>query len=229
MSVQLDPKNYEITKEIAIKYLNLYVGESDWSRHIDTLWSRLVKKHAEDQAKILLKKTIACTVLLPLYDKTKIPDNPENLLFWCPSYQQFSDRDWTQDLIEVIQKDAQIEQWRIECQRLGVVYPIVYAPWPRQAYNWLFKAAEESGQVNESNKDQIEKRFERLVLTYGGLVICHIFQKEEFKIKKKVLNWRSGYFFERLIFDIYSIDQVVKIKKQELLKTNKTLVKQVQN
>jgi hypothetical protein len=109
------------------------------------------------------------------------------------------------------------------------VYPIVYAPWPRQAFNWLFKAAEESGQVTDENREQVEKRFERLVLTYGGLVICHIFQKEEYKIKKKVLNWRTGYFFERLIFDIYTIDQVLKIKKQELLKTNKTLVKQIQN
>lgn len=229
MSLQLDPQNQEITKEIAIKYLNLYVGESDWGRHIDALWFRLLKRHGEEAAKTLLKKTIACATLLPVYDRTKIPDNPENLLFWCPSYQQFNDEDWTSKFLAVIQRDEEIESWRLDCQRLGVVYPIVYAPWPRQAFNWLFKAAEESGHVNDSNKNLIEKRFERLVLTYGGLVICHIFQKEEYKIKKKVLNWRTGYFFERLIFEIYSIDQVLKIKKQELLKTNKTLVKQIQN
>ncbi len=229
MSLKIESQSREITKENAVKYLSLYVGESDWAKHIDALWSRLTKKNSEEQAKVLLKKTIACAVLLPVYDKTKIPDNPENLLFWCPSYQQFDDQDWTEKLLEVIERDLEIESWRLQCQRLGVIYPIVYAPWPRQAFNWLFKAAEESGQVNDDNREVIEKRFERLVLTYGGLVICHIFQKEESKIKKKVLNWRTGYFFERLIFEIYSVDQVVKIKKQELLKTNKTLVKQIQN
>ena len=227
--MQVESEKQNITKEIAVKYLNLYVGDSDWSKHIDTLWARLSKKHDETQAKILLKKTIACATMLPVYDRTKIPDNPENLLFWCPTYQQFSETDWTEIFLDIVNKDEQIESWRLECQRLGVVYPIVYAPWPRQAFNWLFKAAEESGQVTDENREQVEKRFERLVLTYGGLVICHIFQKEEYKIKKKVLNWRTGYFFERLIFDIYTIDQVLKIKKQELLKTNKTLVKQIQN
>jgi hypothetical protein len=128
-----------------------------------------------------------------------------------------------------IAEDEKIEGWRLECQRLGVIYPIVYAPWPRQAYNWLYKASEESGQLNDDNRELIEKRFERLVLTYGGLVVCHIFQKEEHKIKKKILNWRTGYFFEKLIFDIYTIDQVLKIKKQELAKTNPTLVKKIQN
>jgi hypothetical protein len=227
--VQVELEKQTITKDIAVKYLSLYVGDADWSKHIDTLWARLARKHGEAQAKVLLKKTIACATMLPVYDRTKIPDNPENLLFWCPTYQQFNEKDWTEIFLEIVNKDEQIEGWRLECQRLGVVYPIVYAPWPRQAFNWLFKAAEESHQVTEENREQVEKRFERLVLTYGGLVICHIFQKEEYKIKKKVLNWRTGYFFERLIFDIYTIDQVLKIKKQELLKTNKTLVKQIQN
>jgi len=227
--VQLDPQKQTLTKEVAVKYLNLYVGESDWGKHIDSLWGRLSKKYGDTEAKTLLKKTIACATLLPVYDRTKIPDLPENLLFWCPSYQQFSEKDWFSLLLDVIAEDEKIEQWRLECQRLGVVHPIVYAPWSRQAYNWLYSAAEASGQVNDSNREQLEKRFERLVLTYGGLVICHIFQKEEFKLKKKVLNWRTGYFFERLIFDIYSIDQVVKIKKQELSKTNPTLVKKIQN
>ena len=227
--MQLDPQKQTLTKEVAVKYLNLYVGESDWGKHIDSLWGRLSKKYGDTEAKTLLKKTIACATLLPVYDRTKIPDLPENLLFWCPSYQQFSEKDWFSLLLDVIAEDEKIEQWRLECQRLGVVHPIVYAPWSRQAYNWLYSAAEASGQVNDSNREQLEKRFERLVLTYGGLVICHIFQKEEFKLKKKVLNWRTGYFFERLIFDIYSIDQVVKIKKQELSKTNPTLVKKIQN
>lgn len=229
MTVQVDPKNQTLSKDTAIKYLNLYIGESDWGRHIDALWTRLAKKHNESDARAILRKTIACATLLPIYDRTKIPDNPENLLFWCPSYQQFSEKDWFSLLLEVIAEDEKIEGWRLECQRLGVIYPIVYAPWPRQAYNWLYKAAEESGQLNDDNRELIEKRFERLVLTYGGLVVCHIFQKEEHKIKKKILNWRTGYFFEKLIFDIYTIDQVLKIKKQELAKTNPTLVKKIQN
>jgi hypothetical protein len=33
---------------------------------------------------------------------------------------------------------------------------------------------------------------------------------------EKVLNWRSGYFIEKEIYKVYSLEQILKIKKAEL-------------
>jgi hypothetical protein len=217
-----------LSKELAIKYLEIYVGDADWGHHIDILWGRLIKKYSEHQAKQMLKKVIACAILLPAYDKTKVPELPENLLYWCSTYNQFEERDWVKLLEKIVNKDIQIEQWRKNAQQLGVIYPITYAPYPRQAFNWLFQSAKDAGVVNEENQEQIRARFERLVLTYGGVIICHIFQKEEGAVRRKVLNWKTNYFCERLIYEIYTEEQVLKIKAQELKKTNPDLVKKIQ-
>lgn len=233
MSIELASQEHDINfSDISWRYLNLYVGElgkDEWNRHLSTLMGRLKRKMDPQLAKDQLRKIVSCAILLPAIDRTKIPDNPENLLFWCSSYDQFNQRDWVAEFAEVVKRDDEITDWRNTCQRLGVIHPIVYAPYSRQAYNWLFRWAEDSGDMTDANKAVLEQRFERLVLTYGGLVVCSLFQKEEGKIKRKVLNWRTGYFFERLIFDVYSLDQVIKIKKQELSKTNPTLVKQIKS
>lgn len=214
------------TKDAA-RYLSLYVGESDWERHITERYKQLAKSSSEAQAKNDLRKSVACATLLPIYDRYKVPDPPENLLFWCKSFRQYGERDWEALLVETMERDTQIAKWRNQCQSLGIIDPIDYSPITRQAFNWLFSEAERSGEVTEENRQRIEQSFKRLVYTYGGAVICSIFQKHESSVRKKVLNWRSNYFFERLIFDIYSVDQVVKIKRQELKKTNPKLVKQI--
>lgn len=220
-------QNDILDPDTAARYLNLYVGDADWMSHMGQLWNRLNKKYSEDQAKQLMKKTIACTTLLPAYDKTKIPETPENLLHWCSSYFQFNERDWFEELKQVISKDIQIEGWRNQCLALGIVYPLEYSPVTRQAFKWLYGKADEAGVITEENKETVVRRFQNLVFAYGGNVVCYVFLKHEGHIRK-ILNWRTGYFFERAIFDVYTIDQVMKIKAAELKKTNAKLVKSIQ-
>mgnify|MGYP006921279549 CR=1 FL=1 len=210
------------------KYLNIYVAEIDWERHRKVLFKRWTRSQlSEEEAIYRLRKVIACTVLLPYLDKHKVPDPPENLLYQCFSFHQFEERDWYEELHKIVEEDKQIMKWRNQCQSLGIIDPIDYSPITRQAFNWLFSEAERSGVVTPENKQRIEQSFKRLVYAYGGAVVCSIFQKHANQISKKVPNWRTNYFFERLIFEVYSVDQVVKIKRQELKKTNPKLVKQI--
>lgn len=214
------------TKDAA-KYLNLYVGKDDWETHITRLHGRLSKSNSADQAGAKLRKIVACSVLLPVTDNYKVPEPPSNLLYWCSSFHQFEERDWEKLLNDTMEKDLQIAKWRNQCQILGIIDPIEYSPITRQAFNWLIGSAKDSGAITEENKTRVEESFKRLVYAYGGAVICSIYQNEENRIKRKVLNWQSNYFFERLIFEVYSVDELIKIKRQELKKANPKLVKQL--
>lgn len=220
--------NWLSKNDNATRYLNIYVAEIDWNTHIARVFNKIkAQGYSPDEAKDRLRKIIACTILLPIYDKQKVPDPPENLIYWCPSWHQFNDRDWYALLEEVHAKDVNIAKWRNQSQSLGIIDPIDYSPITRQAFNWLYGAAEESGSITAENQQRLEQAFKKLVWAYGGAVICSLFQKPDAGIKRKVHNWRTNYFFERLIFDNYSIDQVIKIKRQELKKTNPKLVKQI--
>jgi hypothetical protein len=67
---------------LADKYLNLYIADIDWKPHISQLWSNALKKFRnETVAKDHVKKAIACATILPLVEKTIIPDPPSNLTF----------------------------------------------------------------------------------------------------------------------------------------------------
>lgn len=222
-----DRKEFHLSPELAAKYLSTYVADIDWTKHISRLWGRLLKRHGEQEAKELMRKIIACTVLLPASDKTKIPDNPENLLYWVQSYQQFDEEDWVEELSSVVERDEQISAWRNQCLSLGIVHPFQYSPVTRQAFNWLYSMAEETGAVTSSNKNDVEKQCRNLVLAYGGTVVVNVFEKHRRDIKRKILTWRNTYFFEHLIYDTYSFEQVFKIKRQELGRTNDNLVKQI--
>lgn len=226
-TVTEERKDFVLTKDKACRYLTLYTGEANWEKHLATLYSRLTKNNSPENAQKALRKAVAFAVLMPTYDRTKLTTPPENLFFAGSSYNQFNDRDWAEELGAVIERDEEIKEWRGKALSLGFVDPIEYSPVTRQAFNWLFGKAEDSGVVNNDNKKQIAKMFEKLVIAYGGNVICYIFMKEEWKINKKILNWRTNYFFERLIFDVYTPEQVLKIKKQELMKTNSKLVKSI--
>lgn len=218
---------FKVSKDDAIKYLSIYVGDADWETNINRLYSRLEKKFGKDQVVPMMRRVLACTILLPAYDKTTIPDVPENLLHWVSSYHQFEDRDWVSLLQGVMEKDKQIVKWRAQCQSLGVVHPLEFSPITRQAMNWLMRSAKDTGAISGENEQAIRQIFERLVLTYGGAVICNIYEKYNGKLNRKVLNWRTNYFFERLIFDEYKPEQVLTIKQNELKKTNPTLVKKI--
>lgn len=227
VSAVMEKKEFSLTVEEAERYLKLYLGEAKWKDHLGTLFTRLERQHGTEQAKILIKKMIAFAVLLPTFDRSKITDPPENLLFGGFKYTQFNEKDWTELLRLEVEKDKEIEFHRNKCLSLGIIYPIEYSPMTRQAFNWLYGKAEDANVITAENKKEMIRRFQNLVVAYGGAVICSVFNKEEWKINKKILNWKSNYFFEKLIYQTYTPEQIFKIKKQELAKTNQRLVKSV--
>jgi hypothetical protein len=78
----------------------------------------------------------------------------------------------------------------------------------------------------EDNKENLVNKFSNLVRAYGGAIICNMFVNHKMNIDK-ILNWRSGYFFEKEIYKVYSVEQIVKIKNSELNKTNSQYVKKI--
>lgn len=210
--------------DVAYKYLNIYVGFSDWETAIKKLW--VSQKISGDKEK--LKKVVCATILLPYVDRsTRIDlEHPDNLLQKMPWFQQLNDKDWFAEFQKIFDTDGKIDACRRKSYSLGVITPFEYAPIARQAYNWLFAKAEESGIVTTDSKADISERFKNMVAAYGGAVICNIFSRHSEKLKK-VINWRTGYFFEKIIYEVYSPEQIYKIKKSELDSTNTKLVKSV--
>jgi hypothetical protein len=200
-----------------IKYLTIFNADIDWQPHLQELSRQISKRFPdENQAKEARRKQAACTIMLPYFDKTSLSDPPENLLFKCHTYHQFGSRDWTYELDRIVKKDHIIKANRDEALALGVIYPIEYNPNTRQAYRWLVEASQSSG---DWAGDETGKKLKNLVYAYGGAVICNVFLKPEYKPKlQKLLNWRSGYFFEHLIYEVYKPMEILKVKNQELLK-----------
>jgi hypothetical protein len=219
-----------IDEKLLAQYLNVYLGDigvEEWAGHIRTLHKIVKRKSTSDSmAAETWRKAISCAILLPEYDRSVLTDPPENLLYWCQSYRQMGDRDWYQLFKQRVSEDAKIESVRKKVQSMGIIYPLDYSPITRQALHWLVDKSQGSGQMTDQNKKLIISRFEKLVYAYGGNVICGVFNKTS-GIEKKVLNWKTSYFFERLIFTIYSPEQIVKIKAGELKKTHPKLVKQI--
>jgi hypothetical protein len=212
---------------VADMYLKIYVAELDWTSQISQLWTNTKNKMPdEDLAKSHMKKTIACTTLLPYYDKSSIPDRPENLLFWIPTWKQFNEKDWIILYKKMVTEDIEIRKNRRSMLQYGVIEALDYVPMTRQAFNWLYSEAENSGIINDNNKKDIIKKLQNLVRIYGGAVICNIFTKHQANVSK-VLNWRSGYFIEKEIYKIYSVEQMQKIKKLEMSKIDKKYIKTV--
>lgn len=228
MSTVMAEKKTEITRDTAIKYLNLYVAESDWDYHLQELRGKLLRRNTPEQAQSLYWNSVAFAILGPELMGVQVPDKDPAMVLYRDTWSQCKERDdWFKLLEKRVQEDAEIEKHRNECLSLGIVYPLDYSPITRQAFNWLYDKAEEAGVISDHNKKDMIRRFQNLVYAYGGNVICYIFIKEEGRLRKKILNWRSNYFFERLIFDVYSPEELIKIKKQELNKTNSKLVKKV--
>jgi hypothetical protein len=212
----------------AMKYLTIYVADIDWEPHVVRLWGLHKGRFNgdEDRTKEYIRNILACAILLPKYDKSCLTNPPENLLFWCHKYHQFKERDWKQLYFDLVDEDKAIESYRQQALALGVVHPIEYSPIARQAFNWLYSRVD-TDEFEDPMLQTIQNRFRKLVTVYGGNVVCNTFDKNANNLHKHVLNWRTGYFFEKLIFKTYKIDQVLKIKSQELKKTNRTLVHNV--
>lgn len=214
--------NGELPPEVAITYLNIYIGTADWGKHLAKLYES-VRNNSE-----LMRQIICCTILTPTHNRhiKLYQDHPEQLLFGIRKFDHFDNQDWYKTFQKVVRQDLDINKWRRLSWAEGVIDPLEFSPNTRQAFNWLYAKAEESGAISSSNKEEVVQKLKNLVYAYGGAVICGIFTRHE-EALKKVVNWRSGYFFERSIFDTYDIEQVLKIKKRELNSASEKLVKRV--
>lgn len=214
-----------ITRPVAEKLLSIYVADIDWWPQVIRLHNQLSRKNDPARAKDLVRQAVAFTILFPAYDRsTRIDkEHPENTLFWGLKYDQFNDKDWFKELQKVIKRDQEITEHRRQALSLGIIDPIDYQPYTRQAFKWLCGEAEDAG---VELTPELKNKFRQIVMAYGGAVVSYIFENHR-PVVKKVTNWRSGYFFERAIFDVYSLEQVLKIKKAELDKTNSKWIKRI--
>jgi hypothetical protein len=214
--------------EVAEKYLSIFLGPNDWKGSLAKLWeSSGAKRKDIEERKEFVKKSISCAVLLNYTEKSTIPKPPDNLLYWCSGWLQFKERDWFKMFQELLREDIKIAENRNKAIMLGVIDPIDISPVTRQAFNWLYNTAKDNGYIDSSNSEELKVKFTNLVMAYGGAVVCNIFVSHE-NIIKNVFNWRSGYFFEREIYKIYTIEQILKIKNLELQKVNQNYVKKIQ-
>lgn len=215
-----------LDKKVMERYLTIYLGEcsnGSWETQIDKLWGKV--KNKPDAAKVL-KNLVAHAILVSTTDKTIDVDVPENFFHRSQFFRQVSERDWFKDFQKVVEEDLAIDKYRAEAKSLGIIDPIEYQPYTRQAFNWLYARAEDSGDITPENKERVTRLLKNLVYAYGGASICSVFTNHADSISK-VANWRTGYFFERLLFKVYTPEQVFKIKKQELAKTSTKLVKRI--
>lgn len=220
--------NEDITldDETLIKYLNLYNADIDWSVPLAKVANKFSNEGREG-----LEKRAAATILMPVMDRSiqKRDFPPEGLLFGCAKFDTYDEMDWRKNLKKVISQDRATLELRIQALDLGIISPVEYNARSRQAYNWLTSAAEASETTRDCDKAQIRQKMETLVFIYGGAVICNVFDKPEYgKWIKQLMNWRTGYFFERLIHRIYTPEQILKIKRhdiEEIKRTNPELIK----
>jgi hypothetical protein len=221
-------KQPQITMAEAKDYLALYLGTADWDAALKRLHSQLLRRHRNKAADTMavMHQCIPCAILMPMYEGTKIPEDPTKVLFWASSPSNYEQRNWHSDLLKEIRRDKEIRSNRHLVATLGVIHPIDYSPMTRQAFNWIYGKGLEKGHITDDNKKDVEKKFKNLVSVYGGQVICSLFNRHSrtSPVLDNVVNWYSGYFIERLIYEIYDVQTVLKVKKQELEKTNKDLI-----
>jgi hypothetical protein len=99
-------------------------------------------------------------------------------------------------------------------------------PLTRQAYNWLYEKLDKEHFPSQDKKEEAVQKMKNLIKIYGGAVICNVFTNYGLNVEK-VLNWRSGYFIEKEIHKVYSTEQIIKIKKAEMFKTNSNYIKSI--
>lgn len=229
MSIQLLEQfvnTNSLTVELADKYLTLYLGEADWPEKLGQLWAVQKKKIGEDKAKDFVKKSVACACLSPVVNKSAIPTENHVLLFWVSGWPQFNERDWLSLFRDTIKSDIQIEKNRATIIKEGIFDHIDIPPLTRQAYNWLYERLDKEAFSSQDKKEEAVTKMKNLIRIYGGAVVCNLFTNYSPHVDR-ILNWRSGYFVEKEIHKIYSTEQIIKIKKAEIQKTNSNYVKTV--
>ncbi len=196
----------------ADKYLWIYAADIDWAPVVDELKQRYSTEEWMHR--------FAFTCLLPTYDKYSLRNVTDfsSFPFYCHKWAQYDARDWLAEMRKVKASDIEIVKIRNKCLDLGVISPIHYNPTTRQAFNWLYELADKSGDLDETNRADVKKKLENLVHAYGGQIITNVFNKPEYGIKiRDFPNWRSGYFFERLIHEVYpKSEDLITIKSHEL-------------
>lgn len=199
-----------------------------WETQMDDYLKRKLSQGADiDDSLAMLKKSIAFAIMMKYKEKAYITEPYQTILFTGEKWNQYNSADWVTMFYDLIDEDAHIKLWRNQVLSLGVIFPLEYHPVTRQAYNWLYTKAEESGIITSANKLEIASKLKKLVLAYGGTAICNIFMKHEARINKEVLSWDTNYFFERLMYQVYKIEDLMRIKKAELHTTNPKLVRKV--
>jgi hypothetical protein len=211
--------------DVADKYLKIYIADIDWKVHITSLWRNAMNKTKnEDAAKDYIKRAISCATLLPVMENTPIPNPPSNLLFWCTSWNQFEKYDWFDMFIEVLTQDLKVIEKRNKLIQSGVLSRIDVSPMTRQAFNWIYEKHSSTEAENSLSKE----KFTNIVRVYGGAIVCNMFVNHKINVDK-IYNWRTGYFFEKEIHKVYTIDQINKIKKAEFNKINSKYINLTQN
>jgi len=217
----------ELPMSVAVKYLSVYVGTptaGDWQDHIGRVWRKI--KHKPNAAEEM-RNILAHAILIATTDKSiDIGEIPENFFHKSTYFRQLNEHDWFAQLQKIVAEDAETTKRRAEAQSLGVIDPIEFQPYTRQAYNWLYAKAEETGAITPETKERVSRLLKNLVYAYGGATICSVFTNHA-EWLPKIHNWRTGYFFERVLHKVYTPEQIIKIKKQELSKTNANLVKRI--
>lgn len=218
-----------IPLEVAEKYLTIFLGPTDWKKNINKLWDISGSKTKNlDARKAYMRRAISCAVLLPYTEKSVVPFPPENLLFWCTAWVQFNEREWFDLFKKIIKEDIDITNNRNQAILLGVIDPIDISPLSRQAFNWLYGKAKDAGELDGPNVEGLKVKFANIVKSYGGAIVCNMFVNHK-KNVNNVFNWRSGYFFEREIHKVYSVQDILKIKSTEIEKTNSKYIRKVHN
>lgn len=214
----------------ATRYLTIYLGEPSvgtWDSHMNTLYDyhKRKKNLSDEQAAEFMRQAVSYAILLPLHEKVDTSE-PENILHKCVYWRQFTEKDWFEDLKSVAKTDLRVLENRPKMISLGVIEPIAWGVYTRQAYNWMMDRAKDSGDLTDENKDAIKRRFTNLIQIYGGVTICTVFDRSP-ELVSKVANWRTGYFMERLIHKTFTPEDMYKVKKRELEKSNPKIVKSV--
>lgn len=202
------------------RYLNIYVAERDWLPDIERVFTRTRGNTQQCQERV------SAAILMPLVSKVQIPDPPENLLYMCHKYHQFEGHDWYDMWVKTALKDRKIASFRTKCENVGIIENVDFVPTTRQAYRWLIEESVNAGDLTDQNKTRVEAALLRLVWAYGGVPIVETFNKNSFAIKKEMVNWRTGYFFEKIMHKTFREDQLLIMKKEEL-RSNPTRVKTV--
>lgn len=195
----------------AEKYLSLYVADVEWGPILQDLRSMNISPEEK-------WKRMAFVIMLPTYEQNAFKNTDmKNIFNWCFKWQQYNSRSWIDELKDVYLKDKKIEPIRNKCLDLGIIYPLHYNPITRQAFNWLMSKAEENKLTIDSTVSS--EKLQNLVHVYGGKVVCGVFEKPEWSTKiDRMPHWRSGYFFERLIHEVYTENQILEIKAHEINK-----------